>query len=106
MDLKYGTAFTSLKYAFSEFCLPDHGTRAERVIDLVRSLGWDVERVEMNRPAMIDDGVCRGTGQSMLRVHLKSALAYLTTASKEFDRHGMRQRQTACDNIRRHNTDS
>lgn len=106
MDLKYDTAFTSLKYAFSEFCLADQGTRAERVLDLVRGLGWDVERVERNRPACIDDGVCKGTGQPMLRVHSNSALAYLTDASYEFERFGMRQCQAACDDIRRDMTAS
>ncbi|KAK2006145.1 hypothetical protein LZ32DRAFT_611509 [Colletotrichum eremochloae] len=96
---EYDTAFTSLKYAFSELCLADRSPTADQILTLVRKLKWDAGRVEGNRPAMFDDGVCMATGESMLRVHLNSGLYYLRQASTELERLGLREDKALCEEI-------
>ncbi|EXL67924.1 hypothetical protein FOPG_15975 [Fusarium oxysporum f. sp. conglutinans race 2 54008] len=99
MDRQHDAAFTQLKYSFSELCLADRAPAAERVLDIVRDLGWDVERVEGNRPAIVDDGVSIVTGESMLRAHFSSGLAHLTSASIELGRLGLRAQKDKCERI-------
>jgi hypothetical protein len=99
MNPQHDKAFTDLKYSFSELCLADKESAAEQVLGIVRDLGWDYERVERNRPAMIDDGICIGTGESMLLVHLHSGLGYLIDAARELGRLGFRAQRDGCERI-------
>jgi hypothetical protein len=85
-------AFTQLKYSFSELCLADKSSAAERVKDIVRDLGWDVERVEGNRPAIA------AAGEGM-RMHLRHGLAHLEHASRELDRLGLKAQKDECEKI-------
>jgi hypothetical protein len=88
----HDAAFTELKYSFSELCLADKASAAERVKDLVRDLGWDVERIEGNRPAMAATG-------ERVRMHLRHGVAHLESASIELDRLGLRAQKDECERI-------
>jgi hypothetical protein len=88
----HDAAFTELKYSFGELCLADKASAAERVKDIVRDLGWDVERVEGYKPAMT------ATGEHMC-MHLRHGLAHLESASRELDCVGLRAQKDECEKI-------